>query len=184
MTAEERSLLEQAKKQKNMLIVYRDEISGAYYAGIPVMLSRELLVLAKERDFALDGYVAVALRDITMLEQYDDNDFCRRALEGEGVYQKAAVPALRSAENWKTLLEGIKSAFGGWVSVECENGDDSLLFIGKIASLDERYLYLNRVDADGSWHKKPEAVAYDEMTLISFGGDYLRVFQKYCKAPR
>ena len=184
MNAQERALLQSALENKNMLIVYRDEISAAYYAGIPVLLSAELAVLAKECDFTLDGYVALALRDVTQIEQYDDNDFCRRVFAGEGVYQSAAAPGFSGCRNWRELLAGIRDAFGGWLSVECESASDTLFYVGVIAELTESCLYLRRVDADGTWHDTPSPVPYEDITLVSFGGNYLRVYSKYCRPPK
>lgn len=150
MRNEDKTLLESAKANKNMVVVYRDDIGGTYYGGIPMVLSPELLVLAKEREFSLDGYVAVRLRDITMVEQYDDNDFCRRALEGEGVYRQAVLPKLRGSRDWRQLLEGIRDNYRGWLSVECETPEDDLFYVGQVLTVDESILTLSRVDADGS----------------------------------
>ena len=36
-----------------MVVVYRDKLDGAFYGGIPVIQSQELLVLAKEQEFRL-----------------------------------------------------------------------------------------------------------------------------------
>ncbi len=179
---EYQALLDKAQKQKNMVVVYRDKLDGAFYGGIPVLQSRELLVLAREQEFRLDGWIAVRQKDITLVEQYDDNDFCRRVLEGEGVYAQAKAPAFRSCEDWRQLLEGIRKSLGGWVTVECEAPDEMLFFVGVVSSVDGNYLMMRRVDADGHWHPDETTVPLQDITAVSFGGRYLGIYEKYCKA--
>lgn len=75
-------------------------MEGAFYAGIPVGQSQELLVLAREQEFQLDGWVVVRQKDITLVEQYDDNDFCRQVLAGEGVYDAVRAPRV-DCQDWQ-----------------------------------------------------------------------------------
>lgn len=183
MRQEDRGLLKKALEQKLMVVVYRDDIGGTYYGGIPVMLSAELVVLAREREFDLDGYVVLRLRDITLVEQYDDNDFCRRVLEGEGVYQRAASPRLRDCGTMARVLEGVAQGYRGWLSVECESPEDTLFYVGVVASVEDTVLTLRRVDADGSWHDTPATLPMEDITCLTFGGRYLAVYQQYTKEP-
>ena len=181
MGNEYRALLEKAQKNRNMVVVYRDKLEGAFYGGIPVAQSRELLVLAREQEFQLDGWVALRQKDVTLVEQYDDNDFCRRVLEGEGVYGQAKAPG-GGCRDWRELLDGIRKAHRGWATVECEAPEEMLFFVGVITAVDENYLMMRRVDADGSWHPDETTVPLQDITAVSFGGRYLRIYEKYCKA--
>ena len=181
MRQEDRTLLREAWEQKHMVVVYRDDIGGTYYGGIPVLLSGELVVLAKEREFSLDGFVALRLRDITYVEQYDDNDFCRRVLEGEGVYRQAVPPKLGGCAAMAQLLEGIKRGYRGWLSVECETPEDTLFYVGTVQSAEGGVLTLRRVDADGVWHGQAAQVPLEDITCVTFGGAYLAVYEKYTK---
>lgn len=183
MRQEDRGLLKKALEDKLMVVVYRDDIGGTYYGGIPVLLSGELVVLAREREFDLDGYVVLRLRDITLVEQYDDNDFCRRVLEGEGVYQRASLPKLRDCSTMARVLEGVAQGYRGWLSVECESPEDTLFYVGVVESVDAAVLGLYRVDADGSWHDRPATLPLEDITCITFGGHYLAVYQQYTKNP-
>lgn len=177
---QEKAALQTALQQKNMMVLYRDELGAEEYAGIPVSVEDELTVVQKENNFALDGYAAMRTGDITMVEQMDDSAFCRRALEGEGVYQAIAALGF-DCKNWQGLLSGIRKRFGGWVSVVCEGEEEPLYYVGKILSVDTRYLNLRIVDADGTWHVDPVSIPLDDLTLAGFGDRYLGVFMKYCK---
>ena len=84
--------LQDAAQAGSVMAVYRDE-TGDSWSGIPVATGPAIAVLARERDFVLDGYIAIGASQITGVEQYDDNDFIRRAMKGEGVYDGCKRPA-------------------------------------------------------------------------------------------
>lgn len=177
---QEKATLQKAMQAKNMLALYRDELCAEDYAGIPVAVEDQLLVLQKENNFTLDGYAVLRTGDITLVEQVDESAFCRRAFTGEGVYESVAAPGF-PCRDWRSLLSGIKSRFGGWLLAQCEGDEDPICYVGRIVSVDERYLTLRQVDADGSWHADSVTLPLDDLTLVCFGDRYLSVFQKYCK---
>ena len=167
---------------KQVMAVYRDG-TGDCWSGIPVLTSPRIAVLARERDFALDGYLAVGADQISGVEQYDDNDFIRRAMKGEGLYEQCQKPAFKGCGDWKELLRGVVQAFGGWCIAECADEEGSLCFyVGRVTSLEENYLNLRPVDADGSWHQESVTIPYEDLCTVSFGGNYLRVYRKYAGA--
>ena len=146
--------LSAAAKKKQVMAVYRDD-TGDSWSGIPVMTGPALVVLARERDFALDGYLAVAAGQITGVEQYDDKDR-------------------------KELLAGIQKAFDGWCIAECAGEEGELFFyVGRLERLEPNCLVLRPVDAEGRWVKEPVEISYEDLCTVSFGGNYLRVYRKY-----
>ena len=174
--------LQAAAKAKQMMAVYRED-TGDSWSGIPVLTGPGMAVLARERDFSLDGYIAIAAHQISGLEQYDDNDFIRRVMKGEGLYDACRSPqGVRGCRDWKELAQGILRGFGGWCIAECADGEGELCFyVGRILSLEENHLTFRPVGADGQWTKEPAVIPYEDLLTVSFGGNYLRVYQKYTK---
>ena len=171
--------LAEGARNNQVMAVYRDD-TGDSWSGIPVMTGPALAVLAQERDFALDGYLAIAAGQITGVEQYDDNDFIRRVMKGEGVYEHCRRPAIPGCRDWKELLEGIRTSFSGWCIAECADEEGVLcFFVGQILSLEENHLTLRPVDAEGRWNKEAAVIPYEDLCTVSFGGNYLRIYQKY-----
>jgi hypothetical protein len=171
--------LREAAAKKQVMALYRDD-TGECWSGVPVMVGPRLAVLCRERDFALDGYLAVDMERLTGVERYDDNDFVRRAMAGEGVYDGCRKPPIQGCGDWKQLLDGVIKAFGGWCIAQCEDEDGDLcLYVGKAASLRDNGLTLRPVDADGRWHQETVPIPYEDLRTLSFGGNYLRVFKKY-----
>ncbi len=172
--------LEAAAQKRQVMAVYRDE-TGDSWSGIPVLTGPALAVLAREQDFSLDGYLAIGAGGISGVEQYDDNDFIRRVMKGEGIYQGVKPPAgVTACRDWKELLEGIQKGCGGWCIAECADGEGELCFyVGKVLTLEQNHLTLRPVGADGRWNSEAAVLPYEDLRTISFGGNYLRVYQKY-----
>ena len=51
------------------MVLYRDELVAPEYAGVPVAVENELVVLQRQTNFVLDGYCALRTGDITEAEQ-------------------------------------------------------------------------------------------------------------------
>ena len=66
---QEKDLLQKAMQQKNMMVLYRDELVAPEYAGVPVAVENELVVLQRQTNFVLDGYCALRTGEITEAEQ-------------------------------------------------------------------------------------------------------------------
>ena len=178
---QEKELLQKAMQQKNMVVLYRDELVAPEYAGVPVAVENELVVLQRQSNFLMDGYCALRTGDITEAEQMDDVPFLRRAMAAEKLYDAVKAPGFPCRDR-KELLEGIMAKYAGWAAVECEgNPEESLYFLGRIIKVDSRYLTMKRVDALGNWLADPLVLPLDDVTLVSFGDRYLEIFRKYCK---
>ena len=152
---QEKDLLQKAMQQKNMMVLYRDELVAPEYAGVPVAVENELVVLQRQTNFVLDGYCALRTGDITEAEQMDDVPFLKKVMAGEKLYDAVKAPDF-SCRGWQELLEGIMAQYGG-------------------------YLTMKRVDALGNWLSDPLVLPLDDVTLVSFGDRYLEIFRKYCK---
>ena len=168
---QEKDLLQKAMQQKNMMVLYRDELVAPEYAGVPVAVENELVVLQRQTNFVLDGYCALRTGDITEAEQMDDVPFLKKVMAGEKLYDAVKAPGF-ACRSWQELLEGM----------ECEgNPEESLYFLGRLMKVDSRYLTMKRVDALGNWLSDPLVLPLDDVTLVSFGDRYLEIFRKYCK---
>ena len=171
---QEKDLLQKAMQQKNMMVLYRDELVAPEYAGVPVAVENELVVLQRQTNFVLDGYCALRTGDITEVEQMDDVPFLKKVMAREKLYDAVKAPDF-ACRGWQELLEGIMAQYGGWAP------EESLYFLGRLMKVDSRYLTMKRVDALGNWLSDPLVLPLDDVTLVSFGDRYLEIFRKYCK---
>lgn len=172
--------LQEAANRRHVTAVYRDE-TGDSWSGVPVLTGPGIAVLARERDFSLDGFIAIGEKEISGVEQYDDNPFIRRVMEGEKVYENSKPPvSLRGCGDWKEILTGIIQGFSGWCIAECDDEEGEICFyVGKLLTLDPNHFTLRPISADGQWNPDPAVILYDDLRTVAFGGNYLRVYQKY-----
>lgn len=172
--------LREAAKRRQVTAVYRDE-TGDSWSGVPVLVGPSIAVLARERDFTLDGFIAIGEKEISGVEQYDDNAFIRRVMEGEKVYENSKPPAsLRGCGDWKEVLTGVMEGFSGWCIAECDDEEREICFyVGRILTLDTNHFTLRPISADGRWNPDPAVILYDDLRTVAFGGNYLRVYGKY-----
>lgn len=182
MSTEIVTSLNGGREHRQLMALYRDQLpQSADCTGFPVLVGRELVLLARESDFALDGYVALRLDDITFVEQVDDMPFIRKLVTGERLYDNVKTPPLAGADSWLSLLGTVQSGFGGWLTVESNDEDGSCFFMGVISRIDSNYLYIRQVDADGSRHQEETTVPLQDIVTVTFGGRYVELYRKYCK---
>lgn len=175
-------LLKKGKQNKHLLAVYRDELTDVIdYTGFPVIVGNEILVLAKENDFAVDGYVAVRLSDVTYIEQVDDNGFITKVLQGEKLLDKAVAPKLTDGNNWHQLLSGVQASFGGWLTAESISPDGQCFFLGTIVRVDSNNLYMKQIDAFGKQNGEEITISLQDLVTVGFGSRYITTYQKYSK---
>lgn len=180
MDSEIRQALEQGRIQKQLVAVYRDGLpQSADYTGFPVLVGEELMMLMREGDFALDGYVAMRLCDITQVEQVDDLPFIRKIATGENLYRQARPPKLAGSDSWRDVLGGVQSGFGGWLMVDSFDGEDSCFYMGIISRLDQNFLYIRQVGADGVRHQEETTVPLQDIVTIAFGTRYIELYRRY-----
>lgn len=174
--------LREAEKQGHVTAVYRDE-TGDSWSGVPVLTGPSIAVLARERDFSLDGYIAIAEKEISGVERYDDNDFIRRVMEGEKVYQNSKAPrGFRGCGDWKEVLQGIVDGFDRWCIAECADEEGALCFyVGRLLTLETNHFTLRPIGADGEWNPDAAVILYEDLRTVSFGGNYLRVYGEYVR---
>ena len=97
---QEKDLLQKAMQQKNMMVLYRDELVAPEYAGVPVAVENELVVLQRQTNFVLDGYCALRTGDITEAEQMDDVPFLKKVMAGEKLYDAVKAPGF-ACRGWR-----------------------------------------------------------------------------------
>lgn len=174
--------LRNGEKQGRVMAVYRDE-TGDSWSGVPVMTGPSIAVLARERDFSLDGFIAILGDCISGVEQYDDNDFIRRVMKGEKVYQNSKAPGgLRGCGDWKEVLTGIVEGFSGWCIAECNDEEGDICFyVGRVLTLETNHFTLRPIGADGRWNPDAAVILYEDLRTVAFGGNYLRVYKEYVR---
>ncbi|MEM1013880.1 MAG: hypothetical protein AAGI46_16870 [Planctomycetota bacterium] len=128
-------------------------------------------------DFHVDGHLLLRRRDITAVECRRTDQFQRELLveqdaldaENNRAYPKTSfLAALDSLEQDELVI------------VECEEPDHEVFAIGRYAGRDEHGLVrLHEFSGAGSWNSDLSSFDPDDITCCSFGGNYIRSYQRY-----
>ena len=169
---------------KSLLRVDRsDAIDGESIIGFPVCLSDTLLLMSNVVDLHDEGYIIVRLSDITDAYLLESDSFYERMCSGEGLKANAFDQnTLKDVEDLESVLNQL-AGYPGFVSISCDLLDNELCFsIGKIAKIENGMVRFNHFDAEGIWEDTERLIPIAQITSISFGDNYSKIYFKYMKA--
>lgn len=170
------AVLEEACRQTLLCRMFLKADPNCYNC-FPLKSGPELLLYMDEQDFRLDGYVVRRIRDIVEISSKED--ITRSILESEGVLDEVR-PVDIDLTSWDTVLQYFSSnRCNAIFESEDRNSGQIDFSIGRLAKVDDRYLYVLGFDANGNWEEKPMRIAFSELVSISFGTRYVEIFSKY-----
>ncbi len=149
--------------------------------GFPLVLGDELVLLRTLHDFEFDGFSVLRLADVTDVRSGDVERFFERVIKAEGLDRDLAPPRPILLRSMRTALESVRAHYR-FAIIECEGADDDEFYLGEIARVDDEALHLHYIHVDGSRDREATRVALDEITLVRFDENYLRLYGKYCLA--
>ncbi|MCX7023540.1 MAG: hypothetical protein NT080_02840 [Spirochaetes bacterium] len=160
-------------------ITLAEEVLPVELDGFVVKRTKALTVVIQEFDFRLDGYVAVRSPDIESVEASDADEFHMSVILKEKLLDEYADRDAVPADSFKSLFSGF-AATHELVSVE-KPGD--FFIVGEVADIDDEGVTLRCMTPAGEWDEEDEFVIYDEITMVHWKNNYLRMFRKH-GAPR
>lgn len=156
--------------------IRRDLPEDSGLDGRLVAVSPELLVVAEWRDFLPYGFTAVRRRDVTCVHGTPAVERHARWIDESGQDgTQGASPAFRPS-GWEELLRELRGR-GEWVVVEDELAEDPLFLLGPIVDVTPEAVTLDAVDVELS-RRDREQVEFERITLVSWGGPYVRMYQR------
>ena len=152
-------------------VVYRVDRRGNRRLYGFVVGSAEWLLLHRlySEMWVLNGYVAVRARDIDAAERSERGSF-----SGEVVRLKRLRPRRPPRISVSSTEELLRTAATAWplVSIERENDDRGVAWIGRPVVLGPREAVLKLIDTTGRWMAGTMTVKLGSITRIDFGGEY------------
>lgn len=177
-----RAQLREALDTHAPLRVLRERISPNWVHGHVVALSGEFCLIAEVSDaMRFDGYIAIAIGDVTVVEEDPGREFVERALElnGETI---PALPDLR-LDDWQTIAESA-AKLTPLVSLNMldeEAGEVS--YVGRLVGHEHDALVLQEVDPNAKWYPDTGAYEFQGIGSISFGTAYMLMLAQVAGVP-
>ncbi|MEM1058858.1 MAG: hypothetical protein AAGK14_06390 [Verrucomicrobiota bacterium] len=153
----------------------RDSLDPNPLYGFELAQSTDLILLARENDFFLDGCQIIRKCDVDKAVRTASTRHCFRILKAEGLVDSLQIPAV-NLSSWKTVFRSLGLGTTVWVENE-KTGDFT---IGPILRINAKSVRADYFDGAGTF-SGPQTFRFEAITTIQFGTRYLELHTKHLK---
>jgi hypothetical protein len=177
-----RAQLREALDARAPVRVLREKMSPNWVHGHVIGLSAEFCLIAEVSDsMRFDGFLAIAVGDVTAIEEDPGREFVERAL----ALNEETIPALPEIrlDDWETIAEtaaGITPLISLNMLDE-ESGEVS--YVGRLAGHEPDALVLQEVDPNAKWYPDTGAYEFQGIGSIGFGTAYMLMLVRIAGVP-
>jgi len=177
-----RAELQRALEERMPVRIHRERIQPGVIHGYVVGLSRDFCLVAEVGDaIRFDGYIAIAVADISTLEADPAREFVDRALVLRG--ETLQVPKDFRLEDWAAIARSA-AAVAPLISVNMlEDDDGEISYVGQVVSIDAAAIVLRELDPNAAWYPDTGAYEFAAIGSIGFGSGYLEALWQVAGAP-
>lgn len=177
-----RAELREAFEQRTPLRVQRERLQPGVIHGYVVALSRDFCLIAEVGDaMRFDGYIAIAVADISALETDPSREFVDKALALRG--EELRVPENFGLDDWPTIARSA-SACAPLISVNMiEDDEGEISYVGQLSSVEGNALILRELDPNAQWYPDTGDYEIEALGSIGFGSGYLDALWQVAGSP-
>ncbi len=177
-----RVVLRESFEQRVPMRFARERIQPGWIHGYIVGLSRDFCLVAEVGDaMRFDGYVVLAIADISQIEEDPSREFVEKALALRD--EQLAIPHDFKLDDWAVIAQSAMR-FAPLVSVNVVEDDaGEVSYIGQLVRVESDALILREVDPNAHWYADTGDYGYDEIASIGFGTGYLDALWQVAGAP-
>ena len=177
-----RAQLREALDTRAPVRVLRERISPNWVHGMVVALSNEFCLIAEISDaMRFDGFLAIAVGDVNVIEEDPGRDFVERAL----ALNEEALPDFAAIElgDWQTIAESAArvTPLISLNMLDEEAGEVS--YVGRLVGQEDDALVLQEVDPDAKWYPDTGAYEFQGIGSIGFGSAYMLLLARVAGVP-
>jgi hypothetical protein len=175
--------LEGPRVRAEIIRIHRTGVADEYSSGVPAAFSSDLLLFREiaTDQFCFDGFGIYRLDDIDLIRNGPFERFYEQLLAREGVTTPQGDSPSLDITNWCTALQHLAER-RTLVALQGELLPEPEYWVGHILEVDAASLLIRSLDGLGQWDPEPIEFPTSEVTQVSFGSKYLRVFSD--AAPR
>ncbi|MCQ4167549.1 hypothetical protein [Tahibacter harae] len=177
-----RAYLREAQEQRIPVRIKREGIDPGWVHGMIVDVSVDFVLIAEISDsMRFDGFLVIALGDVTHAEEDPSREFVEKALALNG--ETLQAPAGFPLDNWASVARAA-AALAPVISVNMldeESGEAS--YIGKLENAGPDVLTLREIDPNARWYPDAGDYEYDDVGSIGFGTAYMYTLFRVAGEP-
>ncbi len=177
-----RAELQRALDERAPVRIHRERIQPGVIHGYVVGLSRDFCLIAEVGDaIRFDGYIAIAIADISALDADPAREFVDRALALRGETLK--IPQDFGLADWAAIARSAAAA-APLISVNMiEDDEGEISYVGQLVDADANAAVLRELDPNAAWYPDTGAYEYEAIGSIGFGSGYLDALWQVAGAP-
>lgn len=177
-----RVLLRESLESRQPLRFQRDGMQPGMIHGFVVGMSPEFCLIAEIGDsLRLDGYLAVAIVDLTLVEVDPAAEFVLKALALRG--EVVSTPANFKLDDWSSIAASA-TAQAALISVNMvEDEEGEVSYVGQLADVESDALIMREVDPNAEWYPDTGAYEFELIGSIGFGTGYLDALWQVAGSP-
>ena len=174
--------LKRALDERMPVRIQRERIQAGVIHGYVVGLSRDFCLIAEVGDaIRFDGYLAIAVADISALDVDPAREFVDRALALRG--ETLGVPKDFKLDDWAAIARSAAEA-APLISVNMiEDDEGEISYVGQIVDIDANAIVLRELDPNAAWYADTGAYEFEAIGSIGFGSGYLDALWQVAGAP-
>jgi len=177
-----RAELQRALEERAPVRILRERIQPGVIHGYVIGLSRDFCLVAEVGDaIRFDGYLAIAIADVTSLDVDPAREFVEKALALRG--ETLVVPEGFRLEDWAAIARSA-ATIAPVISVNMvEDDEGEISYVGQIVETDAHGVVLRELDPNATWYPDTGAYEYEAIGSIGFGSGYLDALWQVAGAP-
>jgi hypothetical protein len=177
-----RAELREAFEQRAPLRILRERLNAGVIHGFIVALSRDFCLIAEVGDvMRFDGYIAIAIADISAIEIDPSREFVEKALALRG--EELRVPANFALDDWAAIARSAMTC-APLISLNMvEDDEGEISYVGQLAEVEANALVLRELDPNARWYPDTGAYELEGLGSIGFGSGYLDALWQVAGTP-
>ncbi len=177
-----RPVLRESFEQRVPMRFARERVQPGWIHGYIVGLSRDFCLIAEVGDaMRFDGYVVLAIADLTQVEEDPSREFVEKALALRN--EALAIPQDFKLDDWASIAQAAMR-HAPLVSINViEDDAGEVSYIGQLISVESDALILREVDPNAHWYADTGDYGFDEIASIGFGTGYLEALWQVAGSP-
>lgn len=177
-----RAQLREALETRSPVRILRERIAPNWVHGLVVGLSGEFCLIAEVSDaMRFDGFLAIAIGDVTAVEEDPGREFVERAL----ALNEEATPPIGELDltDWQTIAESAArvTPLISLNMLDEEIGEVS--YVGRLIGHEHDALVLQEVDPNAKWYPDTGAYEFQGIGSIGFGSAYMLMLARVAGVP-
>lgn len=177
-----RAQLREALDARTPVQLARERVAPGWVHGYVIGLSAEFCLVAEVSDaMRFDGFLAIAVGDVSAVEQDPGREFVEKALQLNA--EKFPEMAACKLDDWQSIAESAAMQTPLLSLNMLDEADGEVSYIGRLTGAESDALVLQEIDPNAHWYPDTGAYEFAGIGSIGFGTAYMLLLARIAGMP-